>query len=58
LANRPGPYPQRMLIDQFTYLQGMLSRADQRVGRDAYTRYEDEKVTRTMVRQSAPRSHR
>lgn len=35
------PYPQRMLIDQFVYLQRMLSRADQKVGRDAYQRYDD-----------------
>jgi hypothetical protein len=41
LVNRAGPYPQRMLIDQLTYLQGMLNRADQKVGRDAYQRYED-----------------
>jgi hypothetical protein len=41
LVNRPGPYPQRMLIDQLTYLQGMLTRADQKVGRDAHQRHQD-----------------
>ena len=41
LVNRPGPYPQRMLIDQLTYLQGMLIRADQKVGRDAHQRFAD-----------------
>jgi photosystem II stability/assembly factor-like uncharacterized protein len=41
LVSVPEPYPQRMLIDQFGYLQRMLSRADQKVGRDAYQRYDD-----------------
>ena len=41
LVSVPEPYPQRMLIDQFTYLQRMLGRADQKVGRDAYVRYDD-----------------
>lgn len=56
------PYPQRMLIDQFQYLQRMLMRADQRVGRDAYLRYEDLKkeleAIRVEVDKAAPLSPR
>lgn len=32
-------YPQPMLIDQLSYLYGMLDNADQKPGRDAYERY-------------------
>ncbi len=34
-------YPQPMLSDQVMYLYSMLSRADQRPGKDAYTRYNE-----------------
>ena len=34
-------YPQPMLVDQFAYLYGMVMRADQKVGRDAYARYDE-----------------
>lgn len=54
------PYPQRMLIDQFVYLQRMLMQADQKVGRDAYQRYDDLKkeleVIRAEVDKAAPTS--
>jgi hypothetical protein len=30
-----------MLIDQISYLLGMLDRADQKPGRDAYLRYDE-----------------
>jgi len=33
-------YPRPMLVDQIQYLYGMTARADQRPGRDAYTRFE------------------
>lgn len=50
LVSVPEPYPQRMLIDQFQYLQRMLMRADQRVGRDAYQRYDDLKIELDAIR--------
>jgi hypothetical protein len=34
-------YPQPMVNDQISYLYGMLGRADQKPGKDAYTRYDD-----------------
>ena len=34
-------YSMPMLIDQLQYLNGMISRADQKVGRDAFERYEE-----------------
>jgi photosystem II stability/assembly factor-like uncharacterized protein len=34
-------YPQPMLVDQLSYLYGMVMRADQRVGRDAHIRYDE-----------------
>ena len=34
-------YPQPMLVDQLTYLYGMVTRADQKVGRDGYARYDE-----------------
>ncbi len=34
-------YPTPMLIDQISYLAGMLDRADQRPGKDAWERYEE-----------------
>jgi hypothetical protein len=41
LVSAPEPYPQRMLIDQLAYLERMLAQADQKVGQDAYRRYDD-----------------
>ncbi len=37
----PGTYQTPMLLDQLNYLNGMLGRADQVPGRDAYIRYEE-----------------
>jgi photosystem II stability/assembly factor-like uncharacterized protein len=34
-------YPQPMLIDQFSNISRMINQADQKVGRDAFVRYED-----------------
>ncbi|MCU0624557.1 MAG: hypothetical protein MUF53_11965, partial [Gemmatimonadaceae bacterium] len=39
LETAPGRYQQPMLVAQIQYLYGMLVQADQRPGRDAYTRY-------------------
>jgi len=36
-----GTYMQPMLLDQISYLSSMLSRADQRPGKDAYDRYNE-----------------
>jgi photosystem II stability/assembly factor-like uncharacterized protein len=36
-----GAYPQPMLIDQFSNIYRMTSAADQKVGRDAFQRYDD-----------------
>jgi len=41
LQTADGPYPQPMLIDQLQYLASMIDRADQRIGRDAFARYEE-----------------
>lgn len=38
LNTKEGTYMQPMLIDQIRYLQSMLSRADQKPGKDAYNR--------------------
>jgi photosystem II stability/assembly factor-like uncharacterized protein len=41
LVTDPIRYSTPMLIDQLRYLSGMISRADQKVGRDALLRYEE-----------------
>jgi photosystem II stability/assembly factor-like uncharacterized protein len=41
LVTAGGAYPQPMLIDQLQNILRMTSQADQRVGREAYTRFED-----------------
>lgn len=41
LVTADGPYPQPMLIDQLQNILRMTSQADQRVGRDAFIRFED-----------------
>ena len=39
LVNEDGPYPQNRLLSQIRYLYGVVSRADQQPGLDAYDRY-------------------
>jgi hypothetical protein len=41
LVTAPAPYPQPMLIDQFTNIARMLAQADQKPGKDAWDRYTD-----------------
>jgi photosystem II stability/assembly factor-like uncharacterized protein len=41
LVTAEGPYPQPMLLDQISYLSSMLTRADQKPGRDAYVRFDE-----------------
>jgi photosystem II stability/assembly factor-like uncharacterized protein len=41
LVTARGPYPQPMLIDQLANVARMVGQADQKVGRDAYVRFED-----------------
>ena len=41
LETAKGRYPQPMILDQIGYLYGMISRADQKPGRDAYERYQE-----------------
>jgi hypothetical protein len=41
LTTDPIRYSQPKLVDQLTYLYGMTTRADQRVGRDAVARYRE-----------------
>jgi hypothetical protein len=36
-----GPYPQPMLIDQFSNISRMIGQADQKIGKDAFVRYDD-----------------
>jgi photosystem II stability/assembly factor-like uncharacterized protein len=40
LVTAEGPYMTPMLLDQIGYLNGMITRADQRPGQDAYKRYQ------------------
>jgi hypothetical protein len=41
LVTGRGAYPQPMLIDQLANIARMIGQADQRVGRDAYVRFND-----------------
>jgi photosystem II stability/assembly factor-like uncharacterized protein len=41
LITAGGPYPQPMLVDQLANLARMLGQGDQKVGRDAYVRFDD-----------------
>ena len=41
LNSKEGTYMQPMLIDQIRYLQSMLSRADQKPGKDALNRLKE-----------------
>ncbi|MGD2152465.1 MAG: hypothetical protein PVG79_04305, partial [Gemmatimonadales bacterium] len=41
VTSEEGRYPQPMLLDQIQYLGGMTSRADQKLGTDAYTRFDE-----------------
>jgi hypothetical protein len=41
LVTAGGSYPQPMLIDQFGNVARMIGQADQKVGRDAFLRYDD-----------------
>jgi len=41
---------QPMLIDQIRYLQSMLSRADQKPGKDAYDRLEELKIEFNLLK--------
>lgn len=41
LVTASGPYPQIMMIDQFGAIARMIGQADQKVGRDAFERYDD-----------------
>ena len=41
LVTTRGAYPQPMLIDQLASIARMVGQADQKVGRDAYVRFED-----------------
>ena len=41
MVDAGGSYPQPMFLNQLRYLQGMTSRADQRPGNFAYTRFDE-----------------
>ena len=41
MVDAGGSYPQPMFLGQLRYLQGMTSRADQRPGNFAYTRFDE-----------------
>ncbi len=41
LVTAGGPYPQQMLIDQIANVGRMIGQADQKVGKDAVSRYDD-----------------
>ena len=50
LSTQEGRYMTPMLVDQLRYLYGMLDRADQRPGRDAYDRFEELKTKLEGIR--------
>ena len=50
LNTKEGTYMQPMLIDQIRYLQSMLSRADQKPGKDAYDRLEELKIEFNLLK--------
>jgi photosystem II stability/assembly factor-like uncharacterized protein len=41
VANTPGIYTQPMLINQLNNIQRMIGQADQKIGKDAYDRFDD-----------------
>jgi hypothetical protein len=41
MVDAGGSYPQPMFLNQIRYLQGMTSRADQRPGKFAYSRFDE-----------------
>jgi hypothetical protein len=50
LNTKDGTYMQPMLIDQIRYLQSMLSRADQKPGKDAYDRLKELKIEFSLLK--------
>jgi hypothetical protein len=44
VTSEEGRYPQPMLLDQLRYLGGMTNDADQKLGTDAYTRFDELKA--------------
>ncbi len=44
VTSEEGRYPQPMLLDQLQYLGGMTNGADQKLGVDAYTRFDELKA--------------
>ena len=55
LVTSGGSYPQPMLIDQFANIFRMLGQADQKPGRDAWTRYEDLVKDLEAIKAAIPR---
>jgi hypothetical protein len=55
LVTARGAYPQPMLIDQLANVARMVGQADQKVGRDAYLRFEDlSKELRSLEAEAQP----
>ena len=50
MVTASGTYMQPMLLDQVNYLFSMISRTDQRPGRDAWIRYEELKTLTEGIR--------
>ena len=55
LVTAGGAYPQPMLIDQFGNLARMVGQADQKIGRDAFLRYEDLMKELASIQAELPR---
>ena len=51
LNTQEGTYMRPMLIDQIRYLQSMLSRADQKPGKDAYMRLDELKTQFKLLKE-------
>jgi photosystem II stability/assembly factor-like uncharacterized protein len=49
LMTGPVRYDMPMVADQLQYLNGMINRADQKLGRDAFERYEELKAALTSI---------
>jgi photosystem II stability/assembly factor-like uncharacterized protein len=55
LADAAGPYPKPVLINQLSNIARMLGQADQKVGKDAYERFNDVQKELAAIRADADR---
>ena len=53
LVTAEGPYPQPMLIDQLSNIARMVGQADQKIGKEAQTRFDDVMKELAQIRAAA-----